>query len=338
MKKFSNIEILNTIRESQTLEYQNIIQEVSTNDDCIQLMTTFNSYPTAKNAFISTLTNRIGKAVFFDKVFNNPYKMLHKGMLPYGKSVEQLFTEMAEQKNFSEHFTNSTTSEGDLIKPLAPSVKLDYITQNYEYKFKTSISDEQLRGAFQSEFGLSELISHVVDSLLSSVQYSEYVDMKELINTTLLADMVTANCTVTVENSPTAIAKAIRTYSSKLTFPSTTYNIANVRNWSKKEDLVFFTTPEIQAELDVSLLAMAFNVSMADVNVRTIIIDELPNTTGGKKVLGILADKDLIQCYDTINTTATFYNGEQMTTNYFAHKHGIMAGCKFAQALAILSA
>ena len=66
-------------------------------------------------------------------------------------------------------------------------------------------------------------------------------------------------------------------------------------------------------------------------------MDELP-AVATKEVYAILADKDLIQCYDTINTTSTFYNGEQMTTNYFAHKHGIMAGCQFAQAVAITKA
>ena len=138
MGKINNIDMLNSIREQQNLEYQALIPKVSSQDDCLQVLATFESYPTAKNAFINTLTNRIGKSLFFDKVFNNPYKMFHKGMLPFGKSVEQLFVEMAEQKNFADHFTGSTTQEGDLIRAVPPSVKVDYISQNYQYKFKTS--------------------------------------------------------------------------------------------------------------------------------------------------------------------------------------------------------
>ena len=125
----------------------------------------------------------------------------------------------------------------------------------------------------------------------------------------------------------------MREYSSILTFPSTKYNLAGVNAWTQKEDLVLFTTPEQQAKLDVNVLAMAFNVSLADVNVRTIIIDDLGQTPGGQKVVALLADKDIIQAYDTINTTNTFYNPERLATNYFAHKHGIIAGCKFANAL-----
>ena len=58
--------------------------------------------------------------------------------------------------------------------------------------------------------------------------------------------------------------------------------------------------------------------------------------TAAKEVVALLADKDLLQAWDTINTTNTFYNADKLTTNYFAHKHGIMAGCKFANAIAFV--
>ena len=81
------------------------------------------------------------------------------------------------------------------------------------------------------------------------------------------------------------------------------------------------------------LRATAFNVSSADVNVRTILVDDLGQTAGQQDVVCILADKDIIQAYDTINTTTTFYNADKLATNYFAHKHGIMAGCSYANAI-----
>ena len=129
------------------------------------------------------------------------------------------------------------------------------------------------------------------------------------------------------------VAKGVRTWANKLIFPSTKYNLAGVKTWTSKEDLVLFITPELQAELDVEVLATAFNVSSADVNVRTILVDDLGQTDGEQDVVCILADKDIIQAYDTINTTTTFYNADKLATNYFAHKHGIMAGCSYANAI-----
>ena len=344
-KKISNVEFLNSIRDVQTQEYRNVIPQVSNNDDCLSVLATFANYPTAKNAFINTLTNRVGKSMFFDKVFKNPYKMLHRGMLEYGKSIEQLFTEMAEKKGFNEHFTGSTTEEGDLIKAVKPSIKVDYITQNFEYKFKTSLSDQQLRGAFQNPYGLQSLLTHVVDSLASSVDYAEYVDMKALI-IKLMGDYALGGLTrgLVGHSSLTgdaikSLAKAIRIESEKSEFPRVN-NLAGVLNWCKKKDLVLFTTPEVKAELDVELLATAFNMDKADFNLRVITIESFPkvklSTNKYHTPVAFIADKDILQIYDTVNTTSTFYNAERLTTNYFAHKHGIMAGCQFANGTVII--
>lgn len=354
MAQLQNKEILNAIRSEQSSEYQEKIPMANGMND-VEIMALLDEYPTHKNNFINTLTNKIGKELFFSKVFNNPYKMLHKGMLPYGKSIQEMFVEMAEKKGFDDHFTGSTTAEGDLIKAVKPNVKVDYATQNYAYKFKTSISDAQIRGAFTNQNGLSTLLDQIVNSLYSSSNFAEFEDMKKILTNytkdssngstigtglvqQLYADATTkANCFVTMGASINGkeLCKQIRAKSGRLTFPSRKYNLAGVNNWTNKEDLVLFVTPEIEAEIDVEVLASAFNVSSADVNVRTLLIDELGSTkaSGGNEVVAILADKDVIQAYDTVNQTRTFDNGDQLVINYFAHKQGIMTGCKFANAI-----
>ena len=357
MARVQNKDLLNSIREEQSLEYQERVA-VATGSNDLEIYATLEAYPTVKNEFINTLTNKVGKTMFFNKVFNNPLKMLHRGMLPYGKSIEEMFVELAEQKGFNEHFEGSSTNEADLIGVTTPKVKVDYISQNFAYKFKTSISDLQLRGAFTDSYGLSTLLNKIVDSLFSQVQVSEFEDMKDiLINQTkkstggsvqdvgiipqMYADATTkANALIAVGDNPTGVelCKQIRTWANKLQFPSNKYNLAGVKTWSAKNDLVLFITPEYQAEIDVQALAFAFNVSSADVQVRTIVVDTLGKTksSGGQEVVALLADKDLLQAWDTINTTNTFYNADKLTTNYFAHKHGIMAGCKFANAIAFI--
>ena len=61
-----------------------------------------------------------------------------------------------------------------------------------------------------------------------------------------------------------------------MAFPTETYNSAGVKQWSERNQLIYITTPEEQAELDVEVLANAFNMAKADVNVRVIVVDELP--------------------------------------------------------------
>ena len=143
-----------------------------------------------------------------------------------------------------------------------------------------------------------------------------------------------------------------------MSFPSTNYNSAGVNQWSDRQQLIYITTPEEQAELDVEVLANAFQMDKADVNVRVIIVDELPTvfsieTAKAAKVSeygtvlscalsaardnrtckcrGILMDSDFIQAYDTLIESRTFDNGEGLYTNYFFHKQGIMSTCYFGQ-------
>ena len=338
-KKLTNKDILNSIRNEMSQEYQNVIPVAATFDgsDVAKIM---EDYPTHKNAFIDALTNKIAKSMFFSKLFNNPYKMLHKGLLPYGTNIEQLFVEMAEKKGFDEHWSGSDTAEGDLIKAVNPIVDVCYIKQNFRYKFKTSISHAQLRGAFQSPNGLSELLNQIVNSLYSSSNYAEFLDMKKILtNATAdnaggseigqgLVQQIGANT-----NNPATLVKSMRAMAGRMTFPSDKYNLAGVKTWSNPQDLVVFITPELQAELDVDVLAHAFNVSKTDINLRILLIDDLGKDVDGNAIKAIMADKDVIQCYDTVHETRTFENGDQLHINYFAHKHGIMAGCKFANAL-----
>ena len=359
----TNKEVLNQIRDNATAEYQNRVAETS---DVVgrDVYTSLNDYPTAKNEFINTLTNKVIKTVFYSKVFNNPLKMLHRGTLEYGYSIEQLFVEMLEKKGFNEHFDGSNTVEGDLIKEAKAKVQAKYIEKNFAYKYKVTISEAQLRTAFTSATGLSDLINQLTSNLVSSAYFDEYEDMKQIlmdaakgvkrsIGSTGLAEevqlsereVVNPMKQIAVSNNPAQLVETIRATVGRLSFPSTAYNMAGVRTWTRPEDIILITTPEQQAKMDVNVLAHAFNVSSADVKVRTIIVDELPSTfasdlsgsTSEKQCLGLLADKDFIQAYDTLFETRTFENGERLSTNMFLHKHGIMATCFFANCLALVA-
>ena len=363
----TNAEILNQIHANATMEYQNIVPEALGYGGNVSDV--FTQYPTAKNEFINTLTNQVVRSVIYSKVFNNPLQMFHGGKLEVGQSMEQLFVDMAEVKGFLE------MEQGDEVKDLIATSKPDvhalYITRNYAYKSKVSISEEQLAGAFRSNDGLSQLVNHLASSIVSGIYYQEFKDMKAIVNAhargkylarvdatgkmveTVLTEanlpqgtspkVVNVGAYATEEAKGKAVSETIRALSGRLRFPSKDYNSANVLTWSNPEDLVFITTPEMVAKLDVHVLSQAFNVSLSDLQVRTVIIDELPTEVvpsnqplgGGQSasqanVYGILVDKAFIVAKDTINQTETMRIANQMKTNLFYHKQGIMSTCYFA--------
>lgn len=364
MAKVSNQEILTKLASEAPAEVASVLEQVALADGQ-QAYAILQDYPTAKNAFINALTNKVVKTAFYSKVFSNPLAMLHRGKLEFGASIEQMFVDMATKKGFRENF--GTSAAESLIGKQESSVNVSYITKNFEYKYKVSISDIQLRTAFMSGTGLGELISQLINSAVSAAYFDEFLDMKALVKAaagykelTMVAG--TGKMTETaltaakaprymsVEKlgatpTPHAITEKLRALSQRLTFPSTARNMAGVNQWSRPEDLIFLTTPELQASLDVNVLAQAFNVSSADVRTRIVVVDELPavaessaTTHAADKVIGLLVDKDFIQTYDTVMETRQFENGDTLTTNLFLHKQGMMANCYFAQAIALVKA
>ena len=380
----TNAEILNTIRANASMEYQERVPEaLGVGGNVSQV---FSHYPTMKNEFLQALTNKIARSLFYSKVFENPLKALHKGMVPYGYSLEQIFVEMAEGKGFWEHWEASGDDVKDLLGKQKPSVKLLYIERNFANKYKVTISDQQLRTAFTDQNGLSRLVEQVVSSIYSKAYFDEFNMMKDILtahaqgkflkydSTTgkyAQADLTNAvlpggkNESVfvigeyaTQEAKGKAISKGLRTLAGKMAFPTESYNSAGVKQWSDRQQLIYITTPEEQAELDVEVLANAFNMDKADVNVRMIIVDELPSvvniesaktakqdiygtllqapltaTRDNRSVVcrGILMDSDFLQVYDTLIESRTFDNGEGLYTNYFFHKQGIASTCYFGQ-------
>ena len=380
----TNAEILNTIRANASTEYQERVPEALGVGGNVS--TVFSQYPTMKNEFLTALTNKIAKTLFYSKVFENPLKALHKGMLPYGYSLEQIFVNMAESKGFWEHWDTTGDEVKDLVGKKKPDIKVLYIERNFAYKYKTTISDQQLRTAFREQNGLSRLVEQVVSSVYSKAYFDEFNDMKRVLKAHAQAKYLKYGSTTgkleehaltntvlpsgknetimvlgeyeTQEAKAKAISKAIRTLAGKMAFPSDKYNSAGVNQWSERNQLIYITTPEEQAELDVEVLANAFNIDKADVNVRVIIVDELPTVFSIQsayateqaqygtvlscpltqsrdertcKCRGILMDSDFIQAYDTLIESRTFDNGEGLYTNYFFHKQGIMSTCYFGQ-------
>lgn len=363
----TNKEILNQILTNASMEYQNVVPEALGTGGNVSDV--FAQYPTAKNEFINTLTNQVVRSVIYSKVFSNPLQMFHGGKLEVGQSIEQLFVDMAEVKGFLE--MEQSDEVKDLIATSKPDVHALYVSRNFAYKAKVSISEEQIAGAFRSQDGLAQLVNHLASSIVSGIYYQEFKDMKAIINehaqgkylarvdasgkmvatklsNTVLpngqsAKVVNVGQHTTDEEKGKAVSEAVRGLAGRLRFPSTEYNAAKVLTWSNPEDLVFITTPEMVAKLDVNVLAQAFNVSLAELNVRTVIVDELPSQITGScqalgtgleaeaaTVYGILLDKAFIVAKDTVNQTETMRIANQLKTNMWYHKQGIMSTCYFA--------
>ena len=341
-----NVTFTNSIRTLASAEYQNRIPS-ATKSNLLEVASMITDYPAAKNEFINVLTNQVVKTIFMDKLYSNPFKFFKKGSLPYGKSIEMVFVDLIKAKNWNERFNNETSDAGSLIgKQPVDNVKVKYISENFRHKYKITISDEQLKGAFRSRDGLSALVNRLVVAPLNSAEFDEYNIMKGLISQINMAEAsITGYGALSENEKAKQLTKVIKTYVGKMKFLSDNYNKGGVHTFSMPNELVILVTPETQAMLDVELLASAFHMDKVEVEGRLVLIDEFQKKNASKDTyeedtdcLAIVMDVNAVQFYESLNVSESFRNPEQLTTNMFFHRWGVAGACEFVNALKIKKA
>lgn len=335
----NNIQILNAIRTSGSQEYVNRIP-LATKENFKEVGNIITTYPTTKNEFVGALTNLVGRTIFLNKLYNNPFKFFKKGTLEYGKTIESVFVDLIKGKSFNENFGTSDVSS--LISTQKDNnVKVEYYSENYKNKYKISISDTQLKGALRSQNGLSELIQKMTIAPLNSAEFDEFLMVKQVLNNLELTEVsITGYTGASEEVQAKKLTKTIKTYINKMRFLSDAYNKQGVHTFSMPNELVVLVTPETKANLDVELLSSAFNMSKAEIESRLILIDSftkqgVADVEDDTETLAIVCDENLIQFYETENSSESFRNADTLTTNTFYHRWGIMAGCNFVNAIKI---
>ena len=165
----TNKDIMNLVRESAPASYKERIPQ-ATQQNLNETINAILEYPNTKNEFISVLTNKVAKTIFLQKAYTNPFKFFKKGTLPYGKSIESVFVDLIEGKSFEEKFGDGSSEASSLLAKEDANVKVEYYSENFRHKYKITVSDEQLKGAFLSEGGLQQLINRIVIAPLNSAE------------------------------------------------------------------------------------------------------------------------------------------------------------------------
>ena len=263
----STVDILNVIRDNASLAYQNSVPEVQQATDIPKVGEVIYGTAAFANEFINALVNRIALVRVQSATFNNPYSILKKGYLDYGESIEEIFVNIARVFEFSQE-----KAESRELKQYKPEVKAAFHTMNWRVMYPVSISDEELRMAFLSANGVTELIAKIVDAVYTGANYDEYLLFKYM----LIKSVTSGGFKPVAVNAsdPKNYAKAFRGTSNMLPFMKSEYNAAGVLNTTPRERQVIFMDAQFNADFDVDVLAAAFNMDKADFIGRLFLIDD----------------------------------------------------------------
>lgn len=313
------------------------------------------SYSLLKNSFISALINKVFMTRFWSKAWENPLKMFVDSNITYGYTIEDLYVEASDAVDYSAHFDSGSSECDDIFKLVDNKVYANYLSINFEKKFKTSIKDFDLRRAFTSEYGLGDMIGQLMTKNIRGLYRLEYNLLKDMLTkymkglsqkdvgmgtsstaTQFIQDsQVTKVAGATTKDLIENLLLNIRIYGEQFEFESDKYNSAKVMQFSPMSDTVIVTTPQVYGHID-NYLAKTYNEDRVKILNKIILIDSLPDVnviksgdTGATnytndKPIALLMDSKLLQLKPSLLEMREIENPNALAKNYFLHFHGLV--------------
>ena len=335
----SSVDVLNAIRNSATMNYKNYVPIATPDADSIRAIgAVIMDNPQLQNEFLSALVNRIGRVLITSKMYENPWSMFKQGLLEFGETVEEIFVNLAKPFQF-----DPAVAEETIFKREKPDVRSAFHIMNYQKYYKTTIQNDQLRQAFLSWQGITDLIAKIVDAMYTGANYDEFQTMKYMLALHILRGQLHPEtiASVTSANMKT-IASTIKGVSNTLEFMSNKYNLAGVQTFTKKNEQYLIVNAKFDATMDVEVLASAFNMDKAEFMGRRVLVDSFgsldtdrlavlfaddPNyvelssaeLTALDAVPAILVDEKFFMIFDNFYNFTEQYNGEGLYWNYWYH-------------------
>lgn len=314
-------------------------------------------YQPYQNAFLSALVNRIGRVIITSKLWRNPWAPFKKGYLEFGETVEEIFVNIAKPHSF-----DPNVAEKEVFKRELPDVRAAFHTMNFQKFYKVTISNDQLRQAFLSWQGITDLIAKIVDSLYTGMEKDEFVTMKYMLCRAILNGMlyVEEQAPVANDNYKPMVA-GFREMSTLLTYLTPNYNSAGVENATSRDNQYIIISAALEALIDVEVLAQAFNMGKADFLGHLVVVDSFSNhdlnrleelfgddesytpftsaeLTTLQNVNSAVIDGDFFMVFDNYLQFTENYNGQGLYWQYFYHTWKTFSISPFANAVVFYGA
>lgn len=267
-----------------------------------------------KNEFLGNIVEKIGRQQYSSKAYLNPLAKFKKGFIANANEIEEIY--VARIQGTAQDLTGQ-----DTLKRVKPNITTQYHKQNYGKCYTATVTDQQVRRAFTSEGGVKRIADEILTQLQTGYEYDEYIAMRDnfvdLIEGTPAKRNITA---VTNQTTAKDFVKKIKKDIAKMKFRNTEF--ATVERNCLPSDLVLVLRTGILAELDVELLATAFNVNKTELDTMVVEVDDFP---GKSNVQAMLLEKDALMVFDTLYNIEPQRNAKGMFTNHHLNVEKIIS-------------
>ena len=279
------------------------------------------------NDFVSLLKKVVFTAVY-NKTFNNPLQDLEGERLPLGQFIEDVYVNPAKARGFN------VNDFAGLLQKYEAEVATQYLSVNSDLQYCVTLTREKIRNAFTSWDALEGLISGYINSLYNGAYATRYAQTKGLVTAAFTGNNVMYEKITNPTDAASAklMIQKMRSAYSKMQVPSTKFNAWNkvkggqlaLKTWSDPQDIVVLISADIEALVDVDVLASAFNMSRTDFLGRVIVVDYFNQyaedgtvAVDGSAIKAMIADKAWFKIKTQDFAMDEFYNANNRTWQYY---------------------
>ena len=295
------------------------------------------------NDFVDLLKKVVYTAVY-NKTFNNPLANLEGERMPLGNFIEDVYVNAAKPVGFD------VNDFAGLLQKYEAETAVAYYSVNSDLQYKVTLTRDKIRNAFTSWDQLEGLISGYINSLYNGAYLTRYNQCKGLVTAAYTGNRVQYQTIsdVTDEQSAKALIRQLRAAYTKMQIPSTKYNAWEkvkgnrlaLKTWTDPQDVVVLISADIEALVDVEVLAAAFNMSKTDFLGRVIVVDDFNqyNDDGtvavdGSAIKAMIADRAWFKIKTQDFAMDEFFNANTRCWTYFLNDVRMVNYSLFANAL-----
>lgn len=325
------VALLTAIKGDATSLYKERVPD-ATDENMARVGDAILKYEQTRNEFLQALVDRIALTLIQSADFKNPLSMFKKGTKKLGKDIQDVFVDLIKANAF-----DPKNSYANVEKMEKPNVLSVFYTTNRKDKYKTTVSDAQLKEAFTSSDGMANLITLIINALYISNEVDEFELMKGLFRVAGVTGTLPSIVIPDPQDEATTkeAMRKIKKASNDMMFPalSKAYNYADVVNPISKDQQVVIIDTDFDAVVDVELLASAFNMEKADFEQQRIIVDDFGGLTGVK---AIVCSYQWLMSWQDLMETRRRENEDGLYTNIWLHVWQTMATSPYECAVAFV--
>lgn len=309
MADATNKNILKAVKQELSFEVQNHLP-VEVSDNLQTVYDNILNFAPVRNEIVPSLINRIGMQTVDSIAWRNPLARFKKEPMRYGETHEETYVNMCKGRIYD--------SQADFkfaFQQYQSYIMSVFHNVNLEIQYPVTITYDNLRKAFTSEYGIRDMIMAKMESAITGANWDEYLAMRDLINVGYekkVLPAVTVGAVVD-EASAKKLLIEVKRAVGEFGFPLPENNPAGATSHAMPSNLIWITTPEVNAQISVDALAYAFHMDKADVAVQTVIVDKFANSA----IQGVLCDVRFFNVRDQLKEMSDQRLANVLSWNYF---------------------